>query len=99
MIRRILKPNEKYESLFKLVNAKGIISKYSDSVVPKLSIAEFYSFREDLFRAICKHNEQTYIEIVNTRSVNDYRSQFGMFWIIGVYEDTYGVKIKISETI
>jgi hypothetical protein len=91
--------NKKYETLFKELDVKSIVNKYSGSTIPNMSIAEFYAFREELLKTICSHDEETYIKIVNTRSVNDYRSQFGMFWIIGVYEGAYGVRIELSVTI
>jgi hypothetical protein len=95
----ILNPNKKYEELFKTIDAKSILKKYSTFVIPTLSIAEFYMFREELLKTICNYSEETYIKLVNSRALNDYRSQFGMFWIIGMYDDTYGVRIKLSETI
>jgi len=96
----LLNPNKKYETLFKLIDAKSILREFTKTTLPPtVSIAQFYAFREKLLKVICNHSEETYDKIAKTRSINDYKSQFGMFWIIGVYEGAYGIRIKLSSSI
>ena len=98
IIQRILNPNKPFEDLFREIHADEILftlTNKNSKISTSISIANFYKFRELLIKSMYEKNP----ELLKTRltCLNDYQQQFGMYWIKGVMEDTYSIKMRIFD--
>jgi hypothetical protein len=94
LFQKFLNPNKEYEQLFKDIDAQNIAKSVSSTTT--MSIAQFYKFRELLIDAMYKKDNGLLQDRIDC--LCDYQSQFGLFWIIGMYKDTYGITLKIEDS-
>ena len=96
-LEKIIYPNKQFEDVFRDIDAKQIAIDVEPSMKGiVMTIANFYAFREKILEAI-KQKYPELMRIVKSRSIYDYRTQYGMFWLLGIYEDTYGNRIKVID--
>ena len=98
--QRILNPNKQFQDLFRDIKADEILFSLTNNnskISTTISVANFYKFRELLIKAMSEKTPEIAKQILKDRSLNDYTTGFGLYWIKGMMEDTYSIRVRLYD--